>query len=205
MKHNIRRLKSLEVALKELEPYVRDGSHLQTGKPFRNFGGLRSREVLANWLLCAVMTAAGQGQFEFTTDPTGGDGVIMDAATDHTWLTEHVMVADIEPDRNIPIEDRILGQIQNKVAKGGSAYAQGKTLLVFNNAAGGAWYPNRVARALPDPLHFDTVWVMGLQGIVDGAYVYGVCNLSAVATADCPSFRVRLTPAFDGWTVERIQ
>jgi len=205
MKHPVRRFKSLSVALKELEPFIRDGFHLQSGKPFKSFGDLRSRELLANWLLCVVMNADGGGPFEFTTDPTGGDGVIIDTSTDQTWLTEHVMVASVEAKRDKPVEDRILEQIGNKVARGGAAYAGGKTLLVFNNAAGGLWYPNRVARTLPNPLHFDTVWVIGLQEVVDGAYVYGVTNLSQVAGANCPTFRVRLTSGFDEWFVERIQ
>lgn len=51
MKYPVRRFKSLAVALKELEPFIRNGEHLQTGRPFAKFGGMRSREMLANWLL----------------------------------------------------------------------------------------------------------------------------------------------------------
>jgi hypothetical protein len=39
----------------------------------------------------------------------------------------------------------------------GEPYASGKTLIVFLDAAVGEWFPNRVARALPDPLYFATV------------------------------------------------
>ena len=42
------------VALKTLGPYIEDATHLQTGKPFQNFGDMRSREAVANWLLCAT-------------------------------------------------------------------------------------------------------------------------------------------------------
>ena len=42
MKHQVTRFKSLKVGLKEIEPFIRDGKHLQTGKPFKRFGGLRS-------------------------------------------------------------------------------------------------------------------------------------------------------------------
>jgi len=52
-----------------------------------------------------------------------------------------------------------------------------KTLVVFLNADGGAWIPNRVTRRLPDPLHFAAVWVVGLLQIEAGQYVYGVTNL----------------------------
>ena len=76
MNHAIRRFKSLTVALKELERFVRSGKPLQSGRPFKNFGGMLPREAWANWLLCAVANAvAGTEQFTFTTDPVGGDGV----------------------------------------------------------------------------------------------------------------------------------
>jgi hypothetical protein len=102
------------------------------------------------------------------------------------------------------VEDRVLAQIRLKVEKGGAAYATGKTLLVFLNAAGGAWHPNRVARLLPSPLHFDTAWAMGLQEVIDGAYVYGVTNLN-VAGGNAPTWRVSVAPDFKSWTVERVQ
>lgn len=35
MKHDVRRFKSMEICLKELEPFIRDGMHLQSGKPFK--------------------------------------------------------------------------------------------------------------------------------------------------------------------------
>ena len=34
VKYAVRRFKSLELALKEIEPFVRNGAHLQTGKVF---------------------------------------------------------------------------------------------------------------------------------------------------------------------------
>lgn len=38
MKYQVRRFKSLELALKEIEPFVRNGAHLQTGNPCRVLG-----------------------------------------------------------------------------------------------------------------------------------------------------------------------
>jgi hypothetical protein len=35
VKYQITRFKSLEAALKELEPFIRNGEHLHTGKPFK--------------------------------------------------------------------------------------------------------------------------------------------------------------------------
>jgi hypothetical protein len=83
----------MAIALKEMEPYIRNGQHLQTGKPFKNFSDMRSREVLANWLICAVQNAEhGTERFTFTSDPVGGDGVFCDTETGETWPSEHVMV-----------------------------------------------------------------------------------------------------------------
>ena len=78
MKYPVARFKSLAVALKKIEPFIRNGEHLQTGKPFAKFGGMRSREILANWLLCAAMNSASVGELTFSSDPIGGDGIICD-------------------------------------------------------------------------------------------------------------------------------
>jgi hypothetical protein len=64
---------------------------------------------------------------------------------------------------NADAQALILEAIELKRSKGGAAYASGKTLIVFLDADAGAWFPNRVARALPQPLHFAAVWVVGLQ------------------------------------------
>lgn len=130
-----------------------------------------------------------QVDFYFTTGPTGGDGIICDAKSGHTWPTEHVMVPDLKTADVPSLEDRVLEQIKLKVGKGGAAYASGKTLLVFLNAGAGVWKPNRIARQLPSPLHFDTVWTMGLQGVVDGAYIYAVANIN-IAGGNAPTWPV---------------
>lgn len=72
MKYRVARFKSLKICLKELGPFIRNGEHLQTGKAFKRFGGLRSREILANWLICvAVNYSASQPDrltFEICSD-----------------------------------------------------------------------------------------------------------------------------------------
>jgi hypothetical protein len=60
MRHNTIRLKDLTVGLKELEPVVKQPKLLRSGRPFGNFP-MRPRELLANWLICAV------GDFENET------------------------------------------------------------------------------------------------------------------------------------------
>jgi len=48
MKHPVKCFNNPKVCLKALEPFIRDGEHLQAGKPFKQFGEMRSREILAN-------------------------------------------------------------------------------------------------------------------------------------------------------------
>jgi hypothetical protein len=205
MKFQVRRFKSLEVCLKELEPFIRNGEHLQTGKPFKRFGKLRSREILANLLVCvAVNSERRTTPLTFTSDPQGGDGVIYDSGTETAWLTEHTVVPRAIPGETQDIEARILNAIELKQKKGGAAYASGKTLIVFLNAGGGPWFPNKVAKQLPEPLDFEDVWVVGLQGVEEGEYVYGITQLD-VDGGNAPTWRVRIRKDFDAWEVERIQ
>jgi hypothetical protein len=194
----------LAVALKELEPFIRNGEHLQTGKPFKKFGGMRSREILANWLLCVAINSTDDRALTFSSDPIGGDGIICDSATGETWPTEHVMVPRLRPGQTGDSEALILKAIEQKRSKGGAAYAAGKTLIVFLDAGAGIWFPNKVARQLPQPLHFAAAWVVGLQGVEEGEYVYNVTTLD-LSDGNTPALRVRVGKDFDTWTVERIQ
>jgi len=45
MKYPVTQFKSLAAALKEIEPFVCNGQHLQTGKLLRKFGGMRPRRL----------------------------------------------------------------------------------------------------------------------------------------------------------------
>jgi hypothetical protein len=204
MKYPVTQFKSLDAALKEIEPFVRSGQHLQTGKPFEKFRGMRSREILANWLVCVATNAATEGKLTFCSDPIGGDGIICDSATGETWPTEHVMVPRLRAGQTEDAETLILKAIDQKRDKGGVAYAAGKTLIVFLDAGAGTWFPNRVARRLPDPLHFAAVWVVGLQGVEAGKYVYGVTNLD-LTEGNAPTLLVRINEDFGAWEVTRTQ
>jgi hypothetical protein len=207
MKYPARRFKSLAIALKEIEPHVRHGKHLQTGKPFANFADMRSREVLSNVLICAVANFESEpARFTFvgTDDPIGGDGVIEDTQTEDTFPTEHVLVPNLKGGAAEDIQALIPGQIALKQDKGKAAYAGGKTLVVFVNAVGGPWFPNRVAKSLPKPLDFAAVWVVGLHGVENGEYLYNVMQLDQeVGAADI--WRVRIAADFNSWQVERVQ
>ncbi|MEO8631633.1 MAG: hypothetical protein ABI612_26595 [Betaproteobacteria bacterium] len=205
MKYQVIRFKSLTVALKELEPFIRIGEHIQTGKPFDRFRGLRSRELLGNWLLCVVANSVTQpDRLSFSSDPLGGDGIIYDSVTEATWPTEHVLVPKARDGELQDVEPLILKAIARKQSKGGAAYASGKTLVVFLNARGREWLPNRVAGQLPTPLLFEAVWVVGLQSVEAGEYVYGVTRLD-LSRGNAPAWRVRIGKDFDAWKVEAIQ
>lgn len=201
MKYPAKRFLNLAVALKEMEPFVKDGNALRTGRPSKVFAGLRPREIWANWLLCATVSAAEGRDFEFTTDPTGGDGIIRDTATGNTWPTEHIYV----PPRGVDVEGLIMAAINAKNDRG-AAYAKNKTLMVFVDVAGGPWHPNRIAKRVHNTLHFDVAWLASLHGVAeDGAYDYDVTCLYLDVQGKAPVWRVSIAPGFDGWRVQRIQ
>jgi hypothetical protein len=204
MKYPVTRFKSMAVALGELAPFILDGQHLETGRPFKKLYGMRSREVLANWLLCAVLNSTYNRSLSFCSDPTGGDGIIHDMLTGDSWPTEHVMVPMLASGQMDGAEDLIMRAIAKKREKGGAAYAEGKTLIVFLNVGAGIWHPNKVAQRLPKPLYFSEVWVVGLHAAEDGEYTYNVACLD-ITMGDAPTFRVRLNKNFDAWEVEKVQ
>jgi hypothetical protein len=120
MKQVVTRFKSLAMALKELEPFIRDGANLQSGRPFQQLDDMRSREALANWPLCVVQNfGAGADRFTFTSDPTGGDGIIFDAVAKVSWLTEHVYVPRSQAGEVVDISSAILNAVTRSKAKVG--------------------------------------------------------------------------------------
>jgi len=207
MKHSVTKFKSLEIALKELEPFIKDGAHLQSGKSFAKFGDMRSRELLANWLISASLNFEYKTiQYSFTSDPDGGDGTIVDLETNQAWITEHVMVPQPqnEVERNKDIHSRILDAIDLKRNKGGEAYASNKTLIVFLDSGQGLWTPNQIAKQLPSPLYFEDVWVVALQEAIEGKYSYRVTQL-LLDHGNAPIWAVDIDQSFAGWAVTRIQ
>jgi hypothetical protein len=66
------------------------------------------------------------------------------------------------------------------------------------------WFPNRVAKALPVPLLFDAVWVVGFSMTEASSYIYNLTLLD-VTDGNAPAFLLRITPDFDAWNVKQIQ
>lgn len=205
MKYLVTKFRNLAIALKELGPFVKNGQHLRTGKPFKKFDDMRSRELLANWLVCATLNFIEQrDKFTFTSDPTGGDGIIIDTDMDRSWPTEHVYVPPRREGVSDSIEELVLKAINLKQNKGGHAYASGKTLLVFLDVGGGEWFPNRIARQLPVQLDFTEIWVTGLNAVEQGEYIYSVTCLD-LSEGNSPAYLIRITNDFDGWIIQRVQ
>jgi len=206
MKEHVRRFKSLAVGLKEIEKFVRKPELLWTGKPLKGLGGMRPREVVINWLMCAVLSFEKGQPWCFTSDPTGGDGVIYDPVAEQPWPTEHVIVMPAGANETRNIDALILDAVQSKEARG-AEYARGKTLIVFLAAGLGEWKPNVLARKLP-PGHFKNVWVVGLHGPVeDGRYTYGVtCIRTGLdPESNAPIWLVQLHETFESWAVNCVQ
>jgi hypothetical protein len=206
MKQHVRRFKSLAVGLKEIEKFIRRPELLHTGRPLKGLGGMLPREVVGNWLMCAVLSFEKGQPWCFTSDPTGGDGIIYDPIAEQPWPTEHVIVMPAGVEETRDTDTLILDAVKAKEAKG-AAYARGKTLIVFLDAGLGEWKPNAVTRKLP-PGHFKNVWVVSLNGLVErGRYTYGVtCIRTGLNPAgNAPIWLVQIHEAFESWEIERIQ
>ena len=147
MKYPVTRFESMEIALKEIEPFAKDAAHLQSGKPFDKFGCMRSREIVANWLLCATIQAVDKRELIFYSDPIDGDGIIQDAVTGQTWQTEHVFVPRQSASAGVDTKAHS-ERHRAKAVKGRRGLCRWQNASV-SDAGTGEWFPNAVARDLP--------------------------------------------------------
>lgn len=205
MKHKITKFKNLGVALKEIAQFVRDPRHLDVGKKVNRFGGLLPRELLGNWLLCAVANGdAKDGPMTFTTDPDGGDGILYDEKSQRSWRTEHVYVPVPTKNDHRPVEDRIALAVTKKQEKGGAPYAKGKVLVVFlAGSYGASWTANQATRKLP-PNDFTEVWVISFHMYSNNHYLYGIARLRFESDGHAVTFGVCVSPGFDHWEVRQL-
>jgi hypothetical protein len=205
MKYAITKFTNLTDGLRELGPYVRNGQHLLTGKPFQRLGGMRSREALALWLICAAANRLEPNKYEFTSDPLGGDGVLLDTSYNEGHPTEHIIIPR-QSAGSKTAHDLIIEAVKKKNTKGGPRYAKGKILVVFVDVGIGAgqFWPNRLRKAPLGNNAFDQVWVVTLLRVDAGRYIYAVTWLHPDAI-DCPIWIVTISAAFDSWTVDQTQ
>lgn len=205
----VKKFKSLEACLNELKKFLNitanpnsDRHHLETGEGFENFGGLRSREILGNWLICAVLNndQANHERMKICTDPNGGDGIIFDTRDNKAHCMEHVMVSNWGNSKT-DVEVLALEQIVKKNDRG-EAYASGKTLVVFIHRPGFGWSPNRIQRQLPSDFKFSSLWMFSLKGESNGIYTYNVAELNSNPS---PAWEVAVDVSKNKWNVEKIQ
>jgi hypothetical protein len=203
---NVRRFRSMRIALAEMQRYWHR-NHLRSGPEFGQLNGLRSREILGNWLIAAALNdEAGSERWSFTSERVGEhgvDGYLYDSAINCGYATEHIIALEFSDTPPSTAEDRIIKAIAKKQDHGGTQYAKGKILVVMLEGGNQTWYPNSVAQRLP--LHdFRTIWVVAFQNIIDGHRIYAATNLEFVGD-DAPTWHVRISPNFTSWSVERTQ
>lgn len=201
MKYNVKRLKSLAVALKELEPHIRDGRNIKSYPEFRSIKQ-RPRELLGNWLICAVANAErGAETIHIYSDPFDGDGMLVDSATDEKLFIEQVYARAEDGE---DAEALITKAFSLKASKG-EEYAAGRTLVILSEAKG-AYFPNRLARQFKGRHHFEGVWLLGLDAAAatEGRYAYTIADIGG-EIEPAPVWLVTLSDDFTSWTVEGLQ
>jgi hypothetical protein len=201
MKYHVKRLKSLAVALKELEPHIRDGRKIKSHPEFNSIKQ-RPRELLGNWLMCAVANAERPAEtVHIYSDPFDGDGMLVDSATDEKMFIEQVYARAEDGDD----PEALITKAFSLKAGRGEEYAAGRTLVILSEA-GGPYFPNRLARQFKGKHHFKGVWLLGLDAaaIADGRYAYTCADISG-DTEPAPVWRVALADDFSSRTVARLQ
>ena len=194
-----RQIKDMAIALKDMEPMVKDPRFLINGRDILNFS-LRPREAWANWLICSVLQKLHGEDITFAED-TEGDGIILDQRTGLYVTTEHVSALEIpESKKVIPKgEDRIIEAINHKI-KRGPDYAKNKSLIVFFDGAG-EWYRNKVREGINGRHNFDSVYAVGLLISDEDGYTYSVTQFFEKHSV---SFKVQIDDDFTSWSVEQI-
>lgn len=201
MKYTVKKLKSLAVALKELEPHIRDGRKIKNHPEFKSIKQ-RPRELLGNWLMCAVANAErGEETVHIYSDPFDGDGMLIDDATDEKMFIEQVY-ARAEDGENA---EALITKAFTLKAEKIEHYAAGRTLVILSEA-GGPYFPNRLARQFKDKHHFKGIWLLGLNAaaIAEERYAYAVADISG-DTEPAPLWQITISEDFSSWMVTRLQ
>jgi len=202
MKYAIKQPTSLRDAIKDIAPDIQRN---KLGERYKNYDGLLMREVLGNWLVCAVLNARNPNpdRFTFTSEPRdgpGADGAILDKTTGLALAAEHVMVAEARDGQrpNESAEQLVLAQIKKKLAKGDAAYASNKVLVVYLDADVAGYSPKALRECLPASFAFESVWVVVPQA---GWWDYDVIYLD-LTMPNPETYHVSITEAFDDWSVK---
>jgi len=196
-------IKDMKVALKEMEPLVREPDFLRTGREFTNFS-LRPREAWANWILCSVLQKLHGDHITFVEDEQT-DGYILDKKTGEVIPTEHVSALENEHNPQPSGEERIINAINKKINKG-KEYAAGKWLVVFFDGAG-EFYRNKIGENIKGRHHFGAIYCIGLLESPEESYdYYEYIVTEFLDSRDASlSFKVRINPDFTDWEISQIK
>jgi len=195
-------IKDFKIALKDLEPLVKDPRFLWRGRDLNNFT-LRPREVWANWLICVVFRKLHGDDITFMDD-NKGDGFLVDKKRRIIIPTEHVCALDIPEAKDLPRgEERIINAIKLKISKG-PEYANGKILVVFFDGAG-KFYRNKIREAIYRKHNFETVFCVGLLESGEDGYSYAITEFKDSYGDQSITHKVIINKDFDNWDIVQIK
>ncbi|MDD3007076.1 MAG: hypothetical protein PHX30_05885 [Candidatus Pacebacteria bacterium] len=191
-------IKDFRIALKDLEPMVKELKYLHNGRDISNFS-LRPREAWANWLLCVVFRELHDDDITFAEDKEG-DGIIIDKLTGQQIRTEHVSALDIPKGKKLPKgEQRVIDAINLKIRKG-AEYAKDKFLVVFFDGAG-LFYRNKIREAVRGKHNFIAIYCIGLLDSEEDVYTYAITELSDTHSI---TFRIEINEDFTDWQIKQL-
>ncbi|MBL4694022.1 hypothetical protein JKY72_01505 [Candidatus Gracilibacteria bacterium] len=191
-------IKDFKIALKDLEPIVRNPKFLWNGREMGNFS-LLPREIWANWLLCVVFRHLYGDRITFAEDKDG-DGLILHEDTREVLVTEHVSSLDIPKAKRDRLgEEAVIDAINHKIDKG-DTYAKGKALVVFFDGVG-KWHRNKIREAINGRHSFEAVYGIGLLTCGKDGYFYSVTQFFKDHSV---SFEVHIHPDFENWSIKKI-
>lgn len=192
-------IKDFKMALKDLEPAVKQLKPLLNGRDMKNFS-LRPREAWANWLLCVVLRKVHETDDITFGEDNDTDGILLDKKTGQWLLAEHVSALDVPSKKPIPKgEERIIQAINLKI-KEGPDYAKNKILVVFFDGAG-EWRRNKVRESINGRHNFMNIFGIGLVKSGQDGYVYTVTEFHEKFSI---SHKVEINGSFTDWIVTKI-
>lgn len=197
----IRIVKDLRIALKDLEPMVKNPKFLWSGRRFSNFN-LLPREAWGNWLVSAVLSKI-YGRDVTFADSSKGDGFIVDRTIKSPFPIEHVSALDIPKGKKLPKgEQRIIEAINLKIAKGFD-YAQGKILVAFFDGAG-EFFRSKIRESIFSKHNFEAVFCAGLLTSDKTGYSYIVTEFRDSFGDKSITHKVDINNDFTDWCVLKI-
>ena len=201
VKNKVTAMKDPKSLLRDIiVPYMRSRQLIMSGRERPEFGQ-KPREIIANWLICAVANyQAGKNEWTFSNDPEGGDGVIVSRSTGDGWRTEHVIALQPEHLNDDSAATRLVLAVEHK-NKRGDSYAKGSYLVIFAEGLGSTFNPNEVSQRIRGQHAFESVWAVGLQEAEQNEHRYWV---TCFDERPCPCLMVTVNLERAEWSVEQI-